>query len=301
MPITCTNCETSYQIAPSSLGATGRSVRCARCGYVWFGANTGAMAEIAESHRDDVAAWAETAVAPEHAGVAAESPLDAPAEPEPEGGDLRAADSTGSPTGATLPDAAAPAPGPPAGAPAMCLGTNAPAPAVPLAEDIETVTARRARQQAAKRRRWHASGWSTAILALTAVNLALVGWRADVVRWLPQTASLYAAIGLPVNLRGLVFTNITTEKETQEGVPVLVADGAIVNDSKRSVDVPGLRFAVRDQDGHEIYTWTAPPARNALLPGETLPFRTRLASPPRDGQQVLVRFFNSRDLAAGIQ
>ena len=121
------------------------------------------------------------------------------------------------------------------------------------------------------------------------------------VRWLPQTASLYAAIGLPVNLRGLVFTNITTEKEAQEGVAVLVVDGAIVNDSKRSVDVPRLRFAIRDQDGHEIFTWTALPARNALMPGETLPFRTRLASPPRDGQQVLVRFFNRRDLAAGLQ
>src|SRR5215510_14117649 len=35
------------------------------------------------------------------------------------------------------------------------------------------------------------------------------------------------------------------------------------------------------------------------MPGETLPFRTRLASPPRDGQEVLVRFFNRRDLAAG--
>src|SRR5262245_25296830 len=51
-------------------------------------------------------------------------------------------------------------------------GINA-ALAEPLAEDIETVAARRAGQQAAKRRRWHASGWSTAILALIAVNLAL--------------------------------------------------------------------------------------------------------------------------------
>jgi len=226
------------------------------------------------------------------------------AEPEPaQDADLGAADSPGSLTDATLPDATTRtlAPEPPADAPAIEAGINGPAPAGPLAEDIETVAARRAWQQAAKRRRWHASGWSTAILALIAVNLALVGWRANVVRWLPQTASLYAAIGLPVNLRGLVFTNITTEKEAQESAPVLVVDGAIVNDSKRSVDVPRLRFAIRDQDGHEIFTWTALPARNALMPGETLPFRTRLASPPHDGQEVLVRFFNRRDLAAGLQ
>jgi hypothetical protein len=38
-----------------------------------------------------------------------------------------------------------------------------------------------------------------------------------------------------------------------------------------------------------------------LAPGETLPFRSRLASPPRDGNQVMVRFFNRRDLVAGMQ
>ena len=65
--------------------------------------------------------------------------------------------------------------------------------------------------------------------------------------------------------------------------------------------MPRLRFAVRNQGGQEIYSWTALPARNVLLAGETLPFRSRLASPPREGQQVLVRFFNRRDLVAGIQ
>src|SRR5262249_3742347 len=78
MLIACTNCETSYQVAPSSLGPTGRSVRCARCGYVWFAANTDAMEDIAQSHRGDIAAWADAAITPrpaaEHTGKAAESP-----------------------------------------------------------------------------------------------------------------------------------------------------------------------------------------------------------------------------------
>ena len=56
---------------------------------------------------------------------------------------------------------------------------------------------------------------------------ASIAWRADIVRFLPQTASLYAAIGLPVNLRGLVFTDIVTRKETQDGVPMLVVEGVI--------------------------------------------------------------------------
>jgi len=37
------------------------------------------------------------------------------------------------------------------------------------------------------------------------------------------------------------------------------------------------------------------------MPGEALPFRSRLASPPRESHQVLVRFFNRRDLVVGAQ
>jgi len=174
--------------------------------------------------------------------------------------------------------------------------------ATPEGEDIETVAARRAKRNAA-RRRYHLPlpGLATGLLALIAINTALIGWRADVVRWVPQTASLYAAIGLPVNLRGLVFANVTTQKEAQDGVQVLVIEGKIVSASSRVVEVPRLRFAIRNDHGHEIYTWTALPTRSLLAPGETLAFRSRLASPPREGGDVLVRFFNRRDLVAGIQ
>jgi hypothetical protein len=63
--------------------------------------------------------------------------------------------------------------------------------------------------------------------------------------------------------------------------------------------VPRLRFAVRDEAGHEVYAWTALPNRGALGPGETLPFRSRLALPPPEAHDVLVRFFNRRDMVAG--
>jgi len=59
------------------------------------------------------------------------------------------------------------------------------------------------------------------IMLLFAVNAALLGWRRDVVRIMPQTASLYAAIGLPVNLRGLAFTR-WRHQGIHDGVPVLL-------------------------------------------------------------------------------
>jgi hypothetical protein len=170
-----------------------------------------------------------------------------------------------------------------------------------LPEDIETAAARRARLKRRSGLRWPMPSLPTAILALVAVNIGLIGWRADVVRLIPQTASLYAAIGLPVNLRGLVFANVTTETETQDGVQVLVVEGVIASVANRAVEVPRLRFAVRNGSGHEIYSWTALPPRKQLAPGDTMEFRSRLASPPREGNDVLVRFFSKRDLGSGIQ
>jgi len=36
MIVTCTSCSKRYLVDPRALGATGRSVRCAGCGYTWF-------------------------------------------------------------------------------------------------------------------------------------------------------------------------------------------------------------------------------------------------------------------------
>ncbi len=144
-------------------------------------------------------------------------------------------------------------------------------------------------------------GLPTAIAVLIVANIILIAGRAGVVKILPQTASLYAAIGLPVNLRGLSFNDVASTTEIDAGAPVLVVEGTIVSASKRSVEVPRLRFSVRNQRGQEVYAWTAPPTRSVLPPGETLAFRSRLTSPPADGHEVTVRFFNRRDRVAGLQ
>jgi len=54
------------------------------------------------------------------------------------------------------------------------------------------------------------------------------------------------------------------------------------------------------ETGHEIYSWTALPDRKALGAGERMAFRSRLATPPPEGRDVVVRFFNRRDLVMRI-
>jgi hypothetical protein len=167
-------------------------------------------------------------------------------------------------------------------------------------EDIESVAVRR-RAAAETRRRIarRKSRLPVVIAALAVVCAALLAWRKDAVRHMPQLASFYASIGLPVNLRGVTFNDMKIRREVHEGVPVLVVDGTIVNGVSAPVDVPRLRFALRNSAGDEIYTWTAMPTQPILEAGAKLPFRSRLASPPDDGYDVEVRFFTRRDTVAG--
>jgi predicted Zn finger-like uncharacterized protein len=332
MLIVCPNCATSYQVETSSLGPTGRSVRCVRCRNVWFAHDPAALAAVADAHRSDmqtlaasIAAVARGEVEPGMVGFdgpaegASISAIDgAPATADAAPTAVGAFDGETPPTPlptetdpwSSEPIAIADAPG----LAPMEQGSTLPAdptldhdlgrqigqaPGRAPGEDIETA-ARRSRR-AKRRSRWLLPGLPLAILALVALNAALIHWRSNVVRIAPQTASLYAAIGLPVNLRGLTFNDVTTTIESHDGVQVLVVEGKIASSSQRPVEVPRLRFSVRNRSGQEVYAWTALPSRNGLAPGETLTFRSRLASPPPDAREVLVRFFNRRDLVAGVQ
>jgi hypothetical protein len=168
-------------------------------------------------------------------------------------------------------------------------------------DDGEKFAARRERLHARRKQQRMGVPMPLVILALVAVLAGLIGWRNTVVRYAPQTASLYARLGMPVNLRGLVFDSVKTTHDTHDGIPVLVVEGTIGSKSNAVVEVPRLRFAVRNASGSEIYSWTAMPGRTSLGPGEQLSFKSRLASPPGDAQDVTVRFFTRHDVVAGVR
>ena len=132
-----------------------------------------------------------------------------------------------------------------------------------------------------------------------ALALALIIWRVDVVRLLPQTATFYKMAGLEVNLRGLMFKDVKVTTETVEGKQVLVIEGVITGEARKPVELPRLRFSVRDAQGAEIYAWNAVLEQTVLKPGEHAWFKSRLASPPPEGRNIDIRFFNKRDLARG--
>ena len=136
------------------------------------------------------------------------------------------------------------------------------------------------------------------LAAVGALALALVVFRAEVVSALPQSARLYAAAGLPVNLRGLDLARLKSRITDENGVSVLVIEGEVTNVAKAPVAPPPLRYAIRGADGVELYVWTARLDKPMLEPGETVAFRRRLAAPPPEGRDVLVTFAREDETAS---
>jgi len=137
-----------------------------------------------------------------------------------------------------------------------------------------------------------------------AVGLALagamgaVGARDKLVRWAPATAPAYAAIGLPVNLRGIALDGVGASIVETAGRRVLTVEGSMVNLRGQKLEIPEMRIALRDADAREIYVWTARPPKAALDPREATSFRLRLASPPAAAHDVLVRFASATEKSA---
>lgn len=314
MQIVCPNCATSYEINASSLGESGRMVRCLRCAETWraqdpervaadpalpsMWQDERSVADAASPRQDDTPgdfeAIAQDHVAAREDDVAFGSPSDVPEIDEappiaPESEYFAPAEL----------DYQEPAAGP--------EPTPEPEAASPIAEEhprAEEHDYRATRGRQKSRRAKPRKSFVTkprAIAVLAAVLIAGVVERENITRIMPQMASFYAGIGLPVNLRGLAFEPIKSAVEQRDGVAVLVIDGAVRNITKAPVEVPRLRFAMRNAVGAEVYSWTSLPDRAVLPPGEVQTFRTRLASPPVEGHEIYVRFFQRRDVMAASQ
>ena len=319
MLIVCPTCATSYDVEPASLGGNGRQVRCVRCRTVWLAELNRAaqLTAAADALGPGASALPAPAVAASTAGVETIAAAAGAVAQAASGPDLSIEQGLPAEVSAGIADSAE--------NPAVPEAETAEVEAPPLApidldagrspididddgegaltdepsEDIETAAARRVRPGRRLLQLPSLSRLQALILGLLIVDAMLVGWRTDVVRLLPQTASIYAAIGMPVNLRGLSLDDLSTATEMHEGVPILVVRGKIINVTGAITEVPRLKLVVRDAARREIYSWTVGASAARLLPYQTTDFSSRLASPPAGSKDVMVRFLNRRDLTAG--
>lgn len=135
------------------------------------------------------------------------------------------------------------------------------------------------------------AGWLGLIAVVVLIALSAVRYRQDIAVIWPQSAGVYSSLGMPVNTSGIDFRQVNYKRESEDGQVVLAVSGMIVNTGKRELPVPQtVRVTLSDGDNRELYHWTFKPNTTTLKPGQSVPFVTRLSSPPAQARHLEVRF-----------
>jgi predicted Zn finger-like uncharacterized protein len=305
--ISCPHCGTRYQLPWEAIGAKGRTVACAHCGQSW------------EAH-------AARPVSPDtRLSTLAEEELDARLVAEEQRQrERRAAAARREEPGGGATDNVAVLPvkgrggkagtGPadaeddalPAGLHRQTVAeltratAKAAAPAAASAGNRPTADSRRQQTDFSRRQQSLYNSLPRAKVrriaryaALGAIIVVFGGgllFRDAIVTQFPQLAAPYAAIGLPVNIVGLRFTDVRTLESLQSGAEVLVVDGSVESVSGRQLDVPPVVVTLLDRQGNSLYAWSVTPKASRLLPGEAVSFETRLTGPPDNAVTVRLTF-----------
>ena len=255
MILTCPNCATRYTVDDAKFPAAGRKVRCAKCAHVWF--QPGPAAE-------PVAATEAPASAPGRA-LRSAPPVSAAASP---------------PASARIVERVAEAMPAPAAA----------ADFVPPRSEPEAAIHEQPRMGAGARLALIA-GWVGLILVVLLIGVSAVRYRQEISTVWPQSAGVYKSLGLPVNAHGVDIVKVDSHRESEDGQVVLAVTGRILNAGSRELPVPqSLRVTLSDAANHELYHWTFAPSAQTLKPGQSVPFLTRLSSPPAAARHLEVRF-----------
>jgi predicted Zn finger-like uncharacterized protein len=254
MLIVCPSCASEYTLDAEYVGAEGRSVRCAACRTTWFISPDDVVAAV---EADMTAAMMEAVQG--GAEAANERPADRPA---PGAWDSPPADPSG--LEAEPPDAS------------------------PEAEAEPLPRPRRTPPAKPPRRPLFSPAFALGLSVVVGLGLAVVG-RTTLVRAMPQSAGLYARMGLPVNLRGLDLRDVVAFQTQGEGAQ-LVIEGDVVGVAEAGAPVPPIEIEVRDAHEQVLYRWSVAAPRQSLEHQETARFRASLSAPPAEGRAIRVSF-----------
>ena len=230
MILTCPECATRYQTDAAAFQPSGRKVRCAKCGHVWF-----------------------------------QEP------PQPEAAEI---------------EIAAPAPEPP---PPVMQEKPVRAAYAEAAETHYEETAP-AKRSLPLDKLALAAGWMGLAVAVLVIGWSAGSYRQQIATLWPQSSSLYSALGLRVNARGIAFSGVSRRYETEDDQVVLAVSGDIVNVSQRELPVPPVQVTLTGNDSRELYHWSFTPDAATLKPGEHVHFLTRLSNPPGAARHLQLQF-----------
>lgn len=214
MILTCPSCDTQYFADDSSIGDSGRTVKCAACGHSWF--------------------------------------------VRPEGAD---------------PDKV---------------------PVTPAAHDVYREKVREQRRQ--NSRLAALAAWIATAVAFFGLGLGAVMFRSEVVKAWPESAVAYQQIGFTVNRFGLDFADVERSRTFNDTIPIVTVTGRAQNIARTSVETPGVRVDLKDEQGKIVATRFSFVTPQELAPGESGRFGIVLEPAPIESFEVVLSFVPRGDV-----
>lgn len=240
MVIRCPDCGTSYKADSASIGANGRTVRCARCKGTWFVASPDLSADakaLRDNEVDDDGA---------HAGF-----TDRLVTPAPIGAATAVAAKT----------------------PELDLDTTPPTADVILRDQADAA-------KLAGRRRTIRLIWLVAALLAVAGIVAAFLNRQAIVNRQPETASLFQTLGADVRAGGLTLDTPSTSTARTDGQVVIRVEGAVRNMTGQAKSVPLIALSLHDEADTKLAEWFVEPDAAQLEGRGRWPFSTEYTDPP---------------------
>ena len=262
MIITCPHCQTKYQVTFDAIGSAGRKVQCAHCQQAWQQAPIEPEPPVSP----------ETAAA---TSVIVEDTLDEAMEAEAR---AVAAEKLAKKLAAEAFDAKQ----------SEAAGKIDP----DVIRNRQRAFTRRQDKMIARLplARFRRAARVVLALMLVGIGLGLYFLRVPVVSRFPAMAGVYAAIGLPVNVVGLEFSNLTTLRTLRDGKEMLIVSAQILGIAAEPAPVPPVVVTLIDSHGQGVYEWSVTPAVRDLMRGERATFDTQLILPPGDAARVRLSF-----------
>jgi predicted Zn finger-like uncharacterized protein len=135
-------------------------------------------------------------------------------------------------------------------------------------------------------------GWlAYTLLMLVVIAAGAYLTRTQLVSRWPELAQYYEMLGVPVEnsqAGSFDFHNVTTTRDTENGLPALIIQGEVVNVSNVAKQVPKLKVTLLDNAKHELQSWSFTVSDDRMLPGASVAFRTSIARHNEEATMALV-------------
>jgi hypothetical protein len=132
------------------------------------------------------------------------------------------------------------------------------------------------------------------LLIVLAAGGAYVFRDRVVARW-PQTAPVYELAGLSAHVDALPsLANLRYTRRQVLGENVLDVEGEIYNETDQALAVPRLVVSLRSDGDALLHEWSFGIDQATIQPGEVIPFKSEMKSPPPEATRIAVKFEGGR-------